>query len=201
MRHLTEVLTALMALFAFLAYAHPTTVSNDIDSLEVTTTNDDPDVAIWEVRPSPDAAPLTLNGTIDDVHDQLRAINPNYDEDWKDHPVGSGIVRRYLDIRCEGYLDAVPDRIREGIEYLRKVKGRPSLPPHTCGRVSCSWRSAIRWCNDNDHEKVLPSYHNIADSAQVIVDRCSHSVHGIKGVRGWEGHFDGWRGIVDWASC
>lgn len=37
----------------------------------------------------------------------------------------------------------------DGIKYLRTVPGQPKNPPGvaSCGRVSCSWDTAIYWCN------------------------------------------------------
>jgi hypothetical protein len=36
------------------------------------------------------------------------------------------------------------------VRYLRRVQGRPRNGPRpgNCGRVSCSYKSAIWWCND-----------------------------------------------------
>ncbi|EWZ00977.1 hypothetical protein FOYG_00683 [Fusarium oxysporum NRRL 32931] len=40
--------------------------------------------------------------------------------------------------------------INQGISYLRRIKGKPrnGPGPGNCGRVSCSFNSAIWWCND-----------------------------------------------------
>ncbi|KAI1269082.1 hypothetical protein F5Y18DRAFT_176142 [Xylariaceae sp. FL1019] len=40
--------------------------------------------------------------------------------------------------------------ILEGVRYLEKLKSRCSNLPKTCGRISCSYNSAIWWCNDNN---------------------------------------------------
>ncbi|KAK0667305.1 hypothetical protein QBC41DRAFT_396172 [Cercophora samala] len=49
--------------------------------------------------------------------------------------------------------------ICEGIEYLWRLPIDPKPTngpgPNNCGRVSCSWDSAIWWCNDNDFAKTV----------------------------------------------
>ncbi|KAL4744582.1 hypothetical protein BDW72DRAFT_81017 [Aspergillus terricola var. indicus] len=39
-------------------------------------------------------------------------------------------------------------KIKEGIQYPRKVEGHPHLGAHQCGRVSCSWNSKLHRCSD-----------------------------------------------------
>lgn len=53
-------------------------------------------------------------------------------------------------IICNEFPSASAQRIRDGITYLKGVPGKPSNGPGpgTCGRVSCSYDSAIYWCND-----------------------------------------------------
>ncbi|KAJ0419777.1 hypothetical protein BJY00DRAFT_301978 [Aspergillus carlsbadensis] len=149
----------------------------------------------WEVSPSPGAAPVTLNGTVEQVYAKLLEINPNYDADWAG--VDEDEDRKHL--TCEAYLDAYQWHIKQGIKYLRKVKGKPSHGPGECGRVSCSGNSGIWWCNvDAKHTKVLPSYNNIADGAQVILDNCKSAGDGV---RGQLGHDDRWTVVVQMAKC
>ena len=48
-----------------------------------------------------------------------------------------------------------------------------------CGQVSCSWHSAIYWCNDEDeHGLRLKNFADIADGARAVLDECSHSEDG-----------------------
>lgn len=51
---------------------------------------------------------------------------------------------------CDIFSDAKCDAINNGISYLFKVVGSPSEGPGpgACARVSCSYKSAIWWCND-----------------------------------------------------
>ncbi|KAI9368603.1 hypothetical protein BJX61DRAFT_546373 [Aspergillus egyptiacus] len=84
--------------------------------------------------------------------------------------------------------------IIEGIEYLRGVGGKPTLPAHSCERVSCSWGSAIGWCNDDDKTRSLPSFINISQGARVILNGCSTTDY--FNFAGELDHPDKWRVIV-----
>ncbi|KAL2819135.1 hypothetical protein BJX63DRAFT_28448 [Aspergillus granulosus] len=64
------------------------------------------------------------------------------------------------------------DELRDGIEYLRGVGGTPKQAPKSCGRVSCSYWTAIYWCNNNDETHYLRSFDTIADGAQFLLDKC-----------------------------
>ncbi|KAL4790984.1 hypothetical protein BDV19DRAFT_316795 [Aspergillus venezuelensis] len=87
--------------------------------------------------------------------------------------------------------------VTDGIEYLRKRKGRPDLDPGYCEWVSCSYNDAIFWCNTGHKKFYLPSYNFIADGAQEIKNQCwnkdprkrfggyiYHPDHWYAGVRG-----------------
>ncbi|KAL0471080.1 hypothetical protein QR685DRAFT_273856 [Neurospora intermedia] len=71
--------------------------------------------------------------------------------------------------------------IREGIKYLRGVQGQPQITHYGCSQVSCSYKSAIFWCNEELGWGLrLNSFADIADGAQAIMDRCGKG----KGVMG-----------------
>lgn len=117
----------------------------------------------WKVATHPGAPPITLTGTAEQVYAKLVEINPNYDDDFKNiepelelEPTGS-LDKRKDTLVCEGERYAATNRIQEGISYLRKVKGETQLSPYDCGRVSCSWHSAIVWCNDVSRHRPLDS--------------------------------------------
>ncbi|KAL2847407.1 hypothetical protein BJX68DRAFT_268275 [Aspergillus pseudodeflectus] len=65
-------------------------------------------------------------------------------------------------------------RIGEGISYLRRLPGTPSMGPGpgACGRVSCSHNAAIFVCNDNSGYHNLNSWNLVADGADFINSRC-----------------------------
>ncbi|KAI1453674.1 hypothetical protein F4805DRAFT_360633 [Annulohypoxylon moriforme] len=64
-------------------------------------------------------------------------------------------------------------RIEEGIDYLSKRTGKCHMDagPRVCTRISCSYKSAIWWCNDNtnpiEENCMLWSHY-----AQNILDAC-----------------------------
>ncbi|KAK4449680.1 hypothetical protein QBC34DRAFT_380138 [Podospora aff. communis PSN243] len=64
--------------------------------------------------------------------------------------------------------------LHNGIEYLKGLQGwcLHTSGPRTCDRVSCSWGSAVYWCNDNQgYALVLCAFlgHYAAD----IVSQCA----------------------------
>ncbi|KAL2836231.1 hypothetical protein BJX68DRAFT_273587 [Aspergillus pseudodeflectus] len=192
----------ILAALAVLASALPATSAlADLDSDYV--------IPSWEVAPYPGAAPILLNGTAEQVYAKLLEMNPNYDDDWKNEDdtnididididnntaLDVELERREVeqDIHCWRDEGVQKKYLRSGIKYLRKVRGRPYLPPKKCSRVSCSYLSAIEWCNDREHDDFyLPSFNNIADGAQVILNICGKDSERIKG---WLGHGDDkWR--------
>ncbi|KAJ2890537.1 uncharacterized protein MKZ38_001721 [Zalerion maritima] len=111
---------------------------------------------------------LTLYGTPESIYSQLLSINPNYDADMQDlEPVdGSstpadapegGFVRgdqdRWPILHCNHARRADYKRVKQGIKYLRKIKGECYLPAKRCARLSCSWESAIWWCSNLDKKQ------------------------------------------------
>ncbi|KAK2608901.1 hypothetical protein QQS21_002614 [Conoideocrella luteorostrata] len=83
-----------------------------------------------------------------------------------------------INVFCENHeynwVGARMDAVMNGIDHLRSVSGKPGsrAGPKMCGRVSCSYDSAIWWCNDNEHEIELRSYGLIADAAEAIRQKC-----------------------------
>ncbi|KAK4198294.1 hypothetical protein QBC40DRAFT_256168 [Triangularia verruculosa] len=77
--------------------------------------------------------------------------------------------------KCGGPLEYIEKSyIQEGIRYLRDLPFEvPRLPPGSCGRVSCSWDAAIKWCNQNQNLQSLKSMKTIADGAQYLVKNCN----------------------------
>ncbi|KAL4965812.1 uncharacterized protein BDV14DRAFT_199586 [Aspergillus stella-maris] len=98
-------------------------------------------------------------------------------------------------------------RILEGIEYLRKVKGRPTVgfeSKDRCARVSCSYHSAIVWCNDEDNyngRQTLDSFGVIADAAERVMNECWIPQGKRKEILGQLRFIGGWRVFVQGDSC
>lgn len=113
----------------------------------------------WEVETTPGGSTVVLNGTVEKVLSQLREINPNYDNEFptvvsaeqaaEEEDTSSHLVKRG-DVVCGKFPSAYQSDIDKGIKYLRTVPGKPQRGPGpgSCGQVSCSWSSAIWWCND-----------------------------------------------------
>jgi hypothetical protein len=80
-------------------------------------------------------------------------------------------------IQCGGASTARVGPIMDGISYLQKLHDdvlcSNGAGPRNCGRISCSWNSAISWCN----EKTVPSdafqCNIFAWYAQEILDDCA----------------------------
>lgn len=141
----------------------------------------------WEVRAFPDGDVLHMNGTAEKVYSELITLNPRFDSDFlaarDEEEEDSNEVsleardkcsRDWSLVRCNTNRGSgKTEAIKDGISYLRKIGGKPSLPagPAKCGRVSCSYASAIFWCNDNKRRKTLGSYDSIANGAQVSSSR------------------------------
>jgi len=99
---------------------------------------------------------------VQQVHEQLLQINPQFEQEFNitkrsaslstrtstvDSRVGRLGKRQLL---CNIFPTADKETIQDGIDYLRGVPGTATNGPGpgNCGRVSCSWDSAIWWCND-----------------------------------------------------
>ncbi|KAE8369302.1 hypothetical protein BDV27DRAFT_165833 [Aspergillus caelatus] len=168
----------------------------------------------WEVETTPGGPTVVLNGTVEKVLSQLREINPNYEAEFatvvpeidqpaehaaEEEDTSSHLAKRG-DVVCGKFPSAYQSDIDQGIKYLRSVPGKPQRGPGpgSCGQVSCSWSSAIWWCNDNTFTKVLPSFNNIADGAQLIKNTC---LHGGQTFSGQDFHNDKWNTIVRFHKC
>lgn len=96
-----------------------------------------------------------LNGTVQEVVAQAVQLNPDFKLSSTKRAADAGVMARELhkrDVICGNFPTANPKRILEGIAYLNSLPGgdRPTNGPGpgACGRVSCSYNSAIWWCND-----------------------------------------------------
>ncbi|KAI1129171.1 hypothetical protein F5Y10DRAFT_158683 [Nemania abortiva] len=78
------------------------------------------------------------------------------------------------DILCGG-SEADPRRIDQGVDYLNHLPDSAlcSNPPKTCGRISCSWNSAILWCNDKTDPGDAHKCNMFGQYAAEIVDKCA----------------------------
>ncbi|OAR03175.1 hypothetical protein LLEC1_04011 [Akanthomyces lecanii] len=155
------------------------------------------DVLQWDVEVSPGQVQV-LNGTVEEVYSQVLQLNPDY--------ALSTTAQRRSELQprsrlvCGNYGLAHKNRILEGVRYLRTLNAAPrnGPGPANCGRVSCSYNSAIWWCNDNTTPKTLDGWDWIANSAQTIVDSCASGASQVSGQNYEDGN---WNTIVCSDSC
>lgn len=113
---------------------------------------------------------VTVTGTVQDVFNRLSELNPaaaTAIQETIDGSPTSALTQRDDDdpynatnffCSVNGWSDADCFHIGEGIDYLRLLDGTPGNGPGpgNCGRVSCSYNSAIYWCNDVRHPSYTP---------------------------------------------
>ncbi|OLN91678.1 hypothetical protein CCHL11_06602 [Colletotrichum chlorophyti] len=167
----------------------------------------------WEVQATPGGDNVTIKGTVEDVFDELHNINPDYAKAFGiNFAEKAGPSARELEKRanftdrpfiCDNFGRAHVDAGWDGIKYLRKVKGKPkaSAGPAMCGRVSCSWKTAIWWCNDDDKPKTLESFSDIADGAEKVWSECTDTEFHFWFASGQAFHKDNWNVIVGYEYC
>ncbi|KAL3456839.1 hypothetical protein BJX64DRAFT_293689 [Aspergillus heterothallicus] len=199
MKH-SHLIVILLLTFTLMALGAPTIPESTIDVGNIGTLSTTAQAFF-------DGPELVLNGTVEEVYAQLTHINPNYDSDWADvsNPEDTNVddsrAMAYT-LHCTPNLAVPGNYIKEGIKYLRKVRGKPKLGagPNKCKRVSCSYNSAIFWCNDDNKPRSLPSFNNIADGAQVILSKCGHDSSKER-FAGALHHPDLWRAVVQKDKC
>ncbi|KAJ0161655.1 hypothetical protein CTA2_5845 [Colletotrichum tanaceti] len=176
----------------------------------------------WEVQAKPGGDTMILRGTVEEVLDELHGINPNYEHDFGldldldldfdlsqptfpslSQPAAPAVEKRddFQDARFQCNVTVLADArvIATGAKYLGGVKGQPrgDPGPNSCGRVSCSWNSAIWFCNDNTHSISAGSYQTLADGTYHILKQCTAG----EWVSGQTWHKDNWRVLVGRDKC
>ncbi|KAI2606781.1 hypothetical protein GGR54DRAFT_408896 [Hypoxylon sp. NC1633] len=131
------------------------------------------------------------------IESQIRIANPNFT--WPVSNDEASIPKKDVQkLVCDpnGVWWAQIFRIKEGIEYLRGKTGQCYLGPgpRVCTRISCSYTSAIAWCNDND-TPIWIDCSLWADYAQDILDGCSVD-DAAQRVRGQQFDSGNWNIIV-----
>ncbi|KND92744.1 hypothetical protein TOPH_02897, partial [Tolypocladium ophioglossoides CBS 100239] len=130
----------------------------------------------WEVDVRPGET-VILNGTVEEVHAELRRLNPDwdsqfapnhtkrqsYDDDntldnyWEFGPN----PKYYCGLWPPGDRDRWRPILFQAFWYLYYVKGQPvnGPGPSSCGQISCSWNTAVWWCSDAfGLDSPLPGY-------------------------------------------
>ncbi|KAK4675920.1 hypothetical protein QC764_506440 [Podospora pseudoanserina] len=151
----------------------------------------------------PTSATVTVTGTIQEAIAQMDASYPGWNATFQARvtpPPGDSASLDSTanlddpdDIDCNvDYKYAGKVTIVWGINYLRSITGKPKNGPgpNNCGRVSCSWNSAIYWCNDDTVEKEL-TWNDIADGASAVNEACkTNRGHDSKGRGSYDDHWN-----------
>ncbi|KAJ4413358.1 hypothetical protein N0V85_003589 [Neurospora sp. IMI 360204] len=165
----------------------------------------------WEVETTPGGPTVNITGTIENVYEELEKINPTFVSDFGLHDPDHNLSLA-APVEPRGYYykswdcDAVTwwaglSNIQAGLVYLNGVPGKPSNGPGpgNCGRVSCSYSSAIYWCNDNTFTKTIDSFGYISGAAQSIINKCGPSMDYY--VHGQVFMTDNWNVMIRGAYC
>ncbi|KAK2865017.1 hypothetical protein FQN49_003990 [Arthroderma sp. PD_2] len=160
---------------------------------------------------------VTLNGTVQEIYSQIKDLTGSVlkPEDSHDHHSDRklqtrskillrsnllmGIKMIKISINCNPQGEHAKMRaIRDGIKYLKGLRGMCSTPGLNCYRVSCSYGSGIFICNDTSHT-VEVSCRDLASYAQDIVDMCAGEYVGT--AKGQEFDSAGFNVIVKKGNC
>ncbi|KAL8284322.1 hypothetical protein RB597_001576 [Gaeumannomyces tritici] len=174
------------------------------------------DGMIWRGAVFPGAAPVELHGDVEDIFNQILALNPNYAPTDSAEALGmtgenaaptSGTTANAMSVLANGVTCKVMGvgqflSIREGYRRLAQLGGNCGTPARDCRRMTCnSPNSATYICSEQDSHTEIPC----ARAAQIIeIDIASTS----KGNCGcWDGrtpfllsgnYYEGWFSI--WAG-
>ncbi|KAH8879273.1 hypothetical protein GQ53DRAFT_854953 [Thozetella sp. PMI_491] len=167
----------------------------------------------WEIETAPGGSKTNVTGTVQEIVANISAINPNWKNDF--NLSESGLPHKRLsvpftgilcNIRISEWYVARRSAIRDGVAYLNSISGTPTNGPGpgNCGRVSCSYQSAIWWCNDETVSLSLPGFASIAAGAQAILDNCPDWANlqgGVLNGQVFAQFLQNWNVIIDSASC
>ncbi|KAJ0422770.1 hypothetical protein BJY00DRAFT_310778 [Aspergillus carlsbadensis] len=147
-------------------------------------------------------------GSYDELEAHFRSADLDLELD-SDSESGSHLAKRKVfnlgALDCGGrWKEVYWDQALRSTAALSGLKGYPKrgAGPGNCGRVSCSYNTAIWWCNDEPFTKTLMGYDRIYYGAMEIVSPCSHTPFG--GGRKTSGQAfstGGWNVIVRKDKC
>ncbi|KAI6088723.1 hypothetical protein F4821DRAFT_257562 [Hypoxylon rubiginosum] len=146
---------------------------------------------------------VTFTGaSFPEIEAQIRQANPNFA--WPEHDVSSADKAMLVDhLSCDlpQFYYAVRDKVIDGIDYLRGKTGQCHMDagPYVCSRISCSYDSAIFWCNDNDTPLTIDCG-LWSEYAQNILDECQTD-DASEHIKGQQFNVDNWNIIVGYSKC
>ncbi|KAH8668937.1 hypothetical protein BX600DRAFT_496930 [Xylariales sp. PMI_506] len=138
---------------------------------------------------------VTFTGqNLHDIESQIAAIQPGFswNTTWfaKNTMPMNPKINTHLEKRVEGdfYCNvggvtyATTDPLEEGIQYLHGIPGDCHLGPGPalCSRVSCSYDTAIFYCNDNSYDIYVPCS-TLGDRASDIWLACFQAPYFVRG--------------------
>ncbi|KAK0739492.1 hypothetical protein B0T21DRAFT_436378 [Apiosordaria backusii] len=185
-----------------------------------TSLDDHPDVSSYGIVPiswdlpikadDPNGATVTVTGTIQEAIVKMEASYPGWNATFQARVpppstdaaslISAAAAEDPESYNCKVKWDEAGQlSILWGVEYLRTLTGtaKNGPGPGNCGRVSCSWNSAIWWCNDNDQDKEL-QWSQIADGAAFLNRECARDSQYVKGQAFYK---ENWNVIVRRDSC
>ncbi|KAK7959920.1 uncharacterized protein PG986_004774 [Apiospora aurea] len=142
---------------------------------------------IWRGNVTVDGPIYEFNGTVQEIYAQIKEVNPAYELMPRKH-LSSDPMHSLTHVQCEtpygppddwGY--AVTNNIQDGITYLESLTGDCGVTPGPCGRVSCSWDSAISWCWNNPTGGYTLKCSQLAGYAQAVVNNCPYRPNEVWG--------------------
>lgn len=138
-----------------------------------------------------------------DIEAQIREANPNFA--WPDHNTTDlSFPDKVVDhVSCDipQFWYAEKYWADKGIDYLKGKTGQCHIDagPKVCSRISCSYDSAIFWCNDNDTPLSIDCS-LWSQYAQDIIDTCLAD-DSSEQVRGQQFSSNNWNIIVGYSQC
>ncbi|KAK6859070.1 hypothetical protein PG990_014394 [Apiospora arundinis] len=141
----------------------------------------------WRGNITVDGPIHEFNGTVQEIHSQILKANPDFkllDVSHKDSVKTHQLEITNIDCnepRDNNWGYAIGNEIQDGINYLRGLTGECSQTPGPCGRISCSWNSAISWCWDNPTGSYTTQCSVLADYAQAVFDNCPYRPNEVWG--------------------
>ncbi|KAK7976769.1 hypothetical protein PG989_015232 [Apiospora arundinis] len=174
---------------------------NDHSDL-VKTSDDDQGVRPiqWKLAIEEGGPIMEFNGSLQEVEKQIQAIKADFKFTPIESPNNTVALNELDTTRMCLPMDqqaAAAYRTQQNIDYLRglgdtKCGDNGGSDGQSCGQISCSWGSAIKWCNmgANYYETKCSDF---ADYAQDILNNCQSSnrvkTHGYEDVETPDYHF------------
>ncbi|KAK4090903.1 hypothetical protein PCL_04664 [Purpureocillium lilacinum] len=163
----------------------------------------------WDAQAFPGGPKLTLRGTVQEVHDQLLAANPEWETDFarnttSESPTHDERSANFMGakVECKEWKYGQPKHaaLLQALNHWNNVAGPgPVLAPgpRVCSVVYYDSDTTIVLCNADSVEKRLDSYSNVSAGLQAIRATCLRLVMMQKYLLGGEAfNPDKWSIIV-----